>query len=353
MKLKHMTALLLTVPMILSLIACGESPSTPSKASDDSGIYSGLEPVELILADAAAKGAAGSNFDELVAKNVAEITGDKLTIDLHTNGDLGNDMDILRQMQSGDIDIVGSQIAPLVSFAPELAIFDLPMVFATTDGDKIHEVLNGDSQTHAALEKAFEQANWHLLGFLQNATFRLTTSNTDLSDLSDFQGLQIRTMENANHMAFWSAIGAEPTPLNWGEVYISLQNNAITAEENAADTIKGANLQEVQKYLACTNHILYVNQLSINKDVWENLDPVYQQALDQAVAQAISEMRPQLVEIDLDNKAALQQDGMIMIEYNSDFFQEVLSKPAVKALYDKIENDTSGLASTLQSELSD
>ena len=55
----------------------------------------------------------------------------------------------------------------------------------------------------------------HLLGFLQNATFRLTTSNRELKTLEDFKGLQIRTMENANHMEFWQAIGAQPTPLAW------------------------------------------------------------------------------------------------------------------------------------------
>ena len=189
-----------------------------SEAKNDADAYTNLEPVELILADSAAKGAAGSEFDLLLSEKVGEITGGKLTIDAHVNGDLGNDTDILRQMQSGDIDMVGSQVAPIVSFVPEIAIFDLPMVFATVDGDTIDQVLNGDSDTHKALNTAFENAGFHLLGFLQNATFRLTTSNSNLEKLEDFKGLQIRTMENSNHMAFWTAIGAEPTPLAWAEV---------------------------------------------------------------------------------------------------------------------------------------
>ena len=254
-------------------------------------------------------------------------------------------------MQNGDIDMVGSQIAALVSFAPELAIFDLPMVFATSDGDKIHEVLNGDSQTRAALDEAFEKANWHLLGFLQNATFRLTTANTNLQDLASFEGLQIRTMENTNHMAFWEAIGAEPTPMAWNEVYFALQSGNIGAEENAADTIVGANLFEVQDYLACTNHILYVNQLSINKDSWEALDPAYQTALEQAVSEAIDEMRTQLVDIDTQNKELLVEKGMTLIEYDQSFFDEILAIPAVQDLYKSIDADTNGLASILQEEL--
>lgn len=364
--MKKLTALLLAGAMTLSLAACGgnttssgssgsstASGSAPASSSTASSAasYEDLEPVTLILADSAAKGAAGSVFDELVAEKAAEITGGQLTIETYINGELGADTDLLRQMQNGDIDMVGSQIAALVSFAPELAIFDLPMVFATSDGDKIHEVLNGDSQTRAALDEAFEKANWHLLGFLQNATFRLTTANTNLQDLASFEGLQIRTMENTNHMAFWEAIGAEPTPMAWNEVYFALQSGNIGAEENAADTIVGANLFEVQDYLACTNHILYVNQLSINKDSWEALDPAYQTALEQAVSEAIDEMRTQLVDIDTQNKELLVEKGMTLIEYDQSFFDEILAIPAVQDLYKSIDADTNGLASILQEEL--
>ena len=304
------------------------------------------------LRNAAAKGAAGSAFDELVAEKVAGITGGKLTIDAHINGDLGNDVDLLRQMQSGDIDIVGSQVGPIVSFIPEIAIFDLPMVFAKASGDSIEAVLNGDSATRAALDAAFERAGWHLLGFLQNATFRLTTSKVNLEKLEDFKDLQIRTMENKNHMDFWSAIGAAPTPLAWGEVYFALQSGAITAEENAADTVVGANLNEVQDYLACTNHILSVNQLSMNKESWDALDPLYQAALEQAVAEAVAEMRVRLVEIDRTNKDKLQELGMTLIEYDDAFFNEILSLPEVQQLYSAIDAQTNGLASALQSEMS-
>lgn len=364
--MKKITAMLLVCAMAMSLIACssgsdsstsnagsasgGSSVSSTGSASTGAG-YDSLEPVSLVLADSAAKGAAGSTFDVLVAEKVAEITGGQLTIDTYINGELGNDTDLLRQMQSGDIDIVGSQVAPLVSFIPEISIFDLPMAFATVDGDTINQVLNGQSKTRAALDASFEKVGWHLLGFLQNATFRLTTSNKELKTLEDFKGLQIRTMENSNHMAFWSAIGAEPTPMAWGEVYFALQSGAIDAQENAADTIVGANINEVQTHLSCTNHILYLNQLSMNQTSWEALDPLYQTALEQAVSKAIEEMRQELVKIDTENKAVLVDKGMTITEYDDAFFEEVLALPGVQDLYAQIDKTTGGLASTMQSEL--
>ncbi|MGP1348275.1 MAG: TRAP transporter substrate-binding protein [Stomatobaculum sp.] len=347
-----------------SLVACGGSTTattaaqeTTTAAAQETQVaegaeeYAGLEPVTLTLADSAAKGAAGSEFDALIAEKAEEITGGKLTIETYLNGELGNDVDLIRQMMSDDIDMVGCQIAPVVSFIPELAIFDLPMVFAKYDGNKIHEVLTGDSKTRAALDAAYNAQGLQRLGILQNATYRLTTANRNLRTLSDFAGLQIRTMENSNHMAFWTAIGAEPTPLTWAEVYIALQNGTIEAEENAADTVVGANLNEVQDYLACTNHILYANQISINKEKFDSLDPAYQEALMQAVEEAMDEMRVKLVDIDTDNKKILSDAGMEIIEYDNTFFDEILAIDGVKELYGEINDATGGLAQTLQDEL--
>lgn len=352
--MKKILAFLLAAVMCLALCACGNSSSggnTETTGGDSA--YAKLDPVELILADSTGKGAAGQLFNEYIAKRLPEITDGKLTVDYHPNGDLGGDADLLRQMQSNDIQIVLCQTAPTVNFIPEMAVFDLPMVFSKYDGDTIDKVLNGDNDFTKALNAAYEKAGLHPLGFLQNATYRLTTANRDLSTLEDFKGLQIRTMENKNHMAFWTAIGAEPTPLAWGEVYISLDNHTIDAQENAADTCVGANFQEVQKYLACTNHILYCNQICINKAAYEALDPAYQAALNQAVEEAIAYMRPQLEQIDKDNKKILVDGGMTLIEYDADFYNTILNLDGVKALYTQIdEEQVNGLGTLLVAELS-
>lgn len=360
--MKKILAMLLVLAMVLALAACGGS-SAPAEtkpannapaetaAVGDADPYASLKAVELIGADSTGKGAAGQIFGEYVAQRVSEITGGKLTIDYHPNGDLGGDADLIRQMQANDIQLVVCQTAPTVSFIPGMAVFDLPMVFSKYDGDTIDSVLNGSNEFNSAMGAAYEASGLHLLGFLQNGTYRLTTANVALNTLADFKGLQIRTMENKNHMAFWNAIGAEPTPLAWAEVYISLQNGTIDAEENAADTCVGASFQEVQKYLACTNHILYCNQICINKEAYESLDPAYQAALDQAVAEAIAYMRPQLEKIDLDNKQILVDGGMTLIEYDAAFFDEILGMDSVKALYDDIDAQVEGLGSKLVAAL--
>ena len=145
-------------------------------------------------------GMAGQIFGQTVAAKAAEITGGKLTIDYHPNGDLGGDTDLLRQAQSGDLDIVVCQTAPTVSFIPEMAVFDLPMVFAKYDGETIDKVLNGENDFSAALGSAYEKAGLHLLGFLQNATYRLTTANVALNTLAEVATTEYSRQTNPTTM---------------------------------------------------------------------------------------------------------------------------------------------------------
>ena len=332
-----MKKLIVALMLILTLGTCAFAASE-------------FDEVWLVTADTTAKGAAGQVFVQLVQEKV-KAANSGLVIDYFPNGELGGDADLLRQAQKGYIAIMLCQTAPVVSFIPEVAVFDLPMVFARYDGDTIDKVLNGDSMFHQKMSEAYERAGLHLLGFMQNATYRLATANRDLQTLTDFKGLQIRTMENKNHMDFWTAIGAEPTPLAWAELYISLQQGTVNAQENAADTCVGAHFEEVQKYLACTNHILYCNQICMNKKLYEALSPEHKAVLDKAVAEALSEMRPKLEEIDKSNKEILVKGGMKLIEYDNSFFSDVLDIQGVKDLYKRIDTATNGLANVLVDSL--
>ena len=134
-------------------------------------------------------------------------------------------------------------------------------------------------------------------------------------------------------------------------MYISLQNGTIDAEENAADTILGANFQEVQKYLTCTNHILYANQLSMNKAKYDALAPAYKKAMKLAFEAALKEMRPKMANIDKEYKGKLKEKGMIVTEYDKPFFDQVLALDSIKELYKEIDQQVNGLGTTLQEEL--
>lgn len=318
-------------------------------SAEAAGVYDNLKPLTLKGADNAGVGAAAQLFGELVVKKAAEITDGKLTIEYYPNSVQGNDQEIQGLMLAGDLDFVICQTAQTVTFVPEVAIFDLPMAFAKYNAKAIDTALNKSAFTES-MKKAYQKKGMYCLHYLQGATFRETTSNKPVRAIGDFKGLKIRTQENANHMAFWSAMGANPTPLPWPEVYLSLQQGLIEAQENATDTCWGNKLHEVQKYLILTHHILYCNQFLFNSSKFDSLDPAYQAALQQAVDEAAAVIEAQLVEINATSRENLVKGGMELIQLDASFVDEVLVK--VAPVYESIGKQIGAdLVKSLQDEL--
>jgi tripartite ATP-independent transporter DctP family solute receptor len=349
--LRKVFCVLLAAAMAVFGSACNSEGETaqPGAASESTGDFADLDAVVLKGGDNAGVGAAATLFGELLAEKVAEITDGKLTIEYYPQGVQGNDQELQGLMLAGDMDFVICQTAQTVNFVPEVAIFDLPMSFAKYDAATIDKALNNSAFTEK-MQEAYKANGMYCLHFLQGATFRETTSNKAIRTIEDFAGLKIRTMENANHMAFWSAMGASPTPLAWGEVYLSLQQGLIEAHENATDTSYGNNLHEVQDYLVMTHHILYCNEFLINADKFDSLDPAYQEALNQAIKEAAAVIEAQLAEIDQTNKEALVEGGMELIEFDASFIDQVLEKsvPVYESISEQIGEE---LVTLLQTEL--
>ena len=348
-KMKKIITACLAGLLVLGRSGCGSEKSQPKEP--EKGAFADLPKVTLVGGDSSGKGSVGQRFGELVAKKAAAKTDGRLKIDYHPNAELGGDEDLLRQLRANDIQLVVGQMAPVTAFVPEGAVFDLPMVFAPYDSKTIDRVLNGDGPFRKKLADAYDRAGLHYMGTLQNGTYRLMTSNKPVRTLEDFKGTKIRTMSNKNHMAFWSAMGASPTPLAWPELYFSLQSGIVEAEENAADSIVSAHFNEVQKYVAETNVILYANELVVNKKAFDALPEAYQKVLEESVREALSELAPTLVQVDKDSKAQLQKKGMTLITYPPEFYSEVRNQPGVVHLYQQIDQQTNGLGSLLMQEL--
>ncbi len=353
--LAGLAAMVLAVGLF-GLSACGSSSSSSesesgSAAASGATDYSSLEKVTLISTDSNAPDSAGNKWQLAFKDAIEEITGGQISIDYHGNGELGGDADTHRQLQSNDVQIDCGQPAPFVSFIPEFAVFDAHMTMATYDADTIESVLNGDNEFSQKMQEAAEANNMHILGWLQNGTYREVTSNKELRTLADYKGFQIRTMENSNHMAFWTAIGAEPTPLAFAEVYFALQNGTVDGQENATDTCIGVNFQEVQKYLCKTNHVLYVNCMMMSKECWDSLDPLDQQAVEEAVAQATEQVRPELSQLDEDSTKVMTDAGMEVIEYDDSFFEEVAANEEVQKLNEDIDEQANGLLTIMKDQL--
>ena len=186
------------------------------------------------------------------AKRVEEKSNGKIKVETYSDSQVGGDSEIFEACQGGNISFVFQATSPQVSFIPEAAVLDAPMAFDNIEIAR--KVLDGE--LFEKLKKYYSEKGVELLGIADQG-FRETTSNKRIEKLSDFKGLKIRTMENPYHIKFWKALGANPTPMSYSEVYIGIQQGTIDAQENPLEAIIVPRFYEQQDYLVNTNHFIH------------------------------------------------------------------------------------------------
>ena len=206
-------------------------------------------------------------FAEKFAAEVADLSNGKMKIQVYANSTLGGDRDLLETCADGDIPFVVQNTAPQVSFMSDLAVFDLPCVFDTLDQCRAKI---DDPEFYSLISNVYTDGGYHLLGMADQG-FRVMSTNKEVNSLADFKGQKIRTMENSYHLAFWKALGANPTPMTFSEVYIGLQQHTIDAQENPYEVIVSNNLYEQQDYVVETNHLPHLISLIVNDDFFKDL----------------------------------------------------------------------------------
>lgn len=302
MKLKKLTALTLALSLALSLTACGggndstsgggasnsssggsnggASTATTTEIVDDTtGLKIPCEPIELSMGCSGT--VEGTIMGDALDKYLAELkewTDGNFVINFYPSGQLGGDVELIEGTQMGSVDIFNGAPTSQVGLIPELAVLDISGLFENME--QCNEVLSGGFLSE--IEPYYNNAGLHLLT-AYGTSFRITSSNDAINSMDDLKGLNIRTQENKYHMEFWRNLGANPTPLAFGEVYIALQQHMLDAQENPWVSYVGAKLCEVQNYMTFTNHIPFISTYVMNNAKYQSMSDAQKQALNQFI----------------------------------------------------------------------
>ena len=246
--MKKLLALLLSLAMALSLAACGGGETAQQEPGGDAAGETYSFSVGTNTAEDSVNHLLAAKFKELIEDR----SDGAVTVTLYENGALGGDAELTESCIAGSVDFIVGMTGSLVNYIPEAALFDLPNVFP--DLETAREVLDGPIL--AELQAAYEAGGLKLFGYADSG-FRVMTSSKAVRQMSDFSGIKIRTMENPNHIAYWQALGANPTPADFSELYMSLEQGTLDAQENPYDLIVANKLYEPQAYVIETNHLLH------------------------------------------------------------------------------------------------
>ncbi|MFZ9137504.1 MAG: TRAP transporter substrate-binding protein [Hylemonella sp.] len=245
-------------------------------------------------------------FAELVAANSAG----KIKVNLFPGGALGSDQANVSALQGGTLEMVSMNSGILASQVKDFAVYDFPFLFANAkEADTVVDGAFG-SKMHAKLEeKGLVGLAYYELGFRS-----LTNSRRPINKVSDIEGLKLRVIPNPINVDWVKALGANPTPLPFPEVYAALEQKAIDGQENPVTVINANKFYEVQKNLALTNHQYNPQSVLISKKFWDSLSAAEKQVLKSAAQESAKYQREQArgqVAGALDN---LKKNGMAVTE---------------------------------------
>jgi tripartite ATP-independent transporter DctP family solute receptor len=245
-------------------------------------------------------------FKDLVAAK----TAGAVEIKVFPNGMLGNEREIVQQVQQGICDLMASGTAIWGSVAPKYQILDLPFLFR--DYNHIHKAMDGEPGQLLA-KYVEEKAGARPIAYMDSFGFRSVVTRTkEVKSIDDMKGLKIRTIQSAIYVKAVELMGASPTPMSFGEVYTSLQTGVIDGYEHDANTTLAQKFFEVTKFMALTEHISGVLALTASPKSLDALPPDLKKAVLEAASEAAAFQRARAPEEDKLSLADLKKKGMVI-----------------------------------------
>jgi tripartite ATP-independent transporter DctP family solute receptor len=283
----------------------------------------------------------GEKFAEIVAAK----SGGKIKVTVYPGGTLGGDAAIVSALQGGTIEIATMNSGILAAQVKDFEVYDFPFMFAS--GKEADAVVDGafGKMMHAKLaDKGIVGLSYFELGFRN-----VTNSRKAINTVEDLAGLKLRVIPNAINVDWVKAVGANPTPMAFPEVYAALEQKAIDGQENPLSVILANKFFEVQKHLAITNHQYNPQSMIFSKKVWDTLSADEKKILQDASAEAAVFERKLTRDAADKTLADLKKAGMQVTEFPA--AEQAKLRDKFKPVVDKHGAAIAATVSALQAEL--
>lgn len=336
---KILLCLLIAAFMLLAAACGGQSGEQSSGTEQTSG-----EKITLKIAHVVDPSHHYQIGAENFKKIVEERTNGRVEVQIFPSSQLGNERAILEGMKMGSIEMGVITSGALSGFVPEYAVLDLGYLFK--DVDEAMNVLNGPIGEEFS-QKMVDNGIRNL-GTLRYG-FRSVYAGKPINSPEDLKGMKIRTMENPAHMDCFKALGANPTPMGYGELYTALQQKVVDGAENLPDLFYNSKHYEVAKEYSMTNHVYCIVMWMMSEKVYQSLPEDLRPIIMEAAQESIEYENGVIVEQMNQAKANLEAAGVKITEPDIAPFQEavkeswaetVKSIPNGQAYLDKIMEAT-------------
>jgi tripartite ATP-independent transporter DctP family solute receptor len=263
--------------------------------------------------------------DQLKAK-----TGGKDSIKVYPNSTLGSEKDTIEQLKIGALDFVRINVAPMNNICAETMVPTMPFLFRSTE--HMRKVLDGPIGDE--ILKACEKQGFVGLAFYDSGSRSIYTVKKPVKTLADMKGLKIRVQQSDLWVSLLQAMGANATPMPYGEVYTGLKTGLVDGAENNWPSYETSHHYEVAKFYSMTEHSMAPEMLLMSKKVYDGLTPAEQKMIREAAKESVPYMRKLWDAKEKASRDLVEKGGAQVVEVDKKSFSD-----AMKPVYDKFITD--------------
>jgi tripartite ATP-independent transporter DctP family solute receptor len=305
---KSLSLVLATIVILAVLSAC--SGETNSETSD-----SGSEKtIEISYSTWANEGEPAYEGMQKFKEIVEEKTSGNIKVELFPANQLGTTAEQMEQVKLGTIEMMSSGDPGMM----EIEYLSLPYLMKS-NAHWMH-VIESDIG-HEWNEKLVSEMGVRNIGILPRGP-RVISANKEIKTPEDMKGLKMRAPARDYYVQTFEALGANPTPMDFGEVYSGLQTGVVDGQENPLETIYAGGFHEVQDYIILSNHMFKPAFVTINEKFFQELSEDYRQILLDAAKEAQEFAEVKLDESASTMKAEMEEAGVTFVEPNIESFTE-------------------------------
>ena len=267
---------------------------------------------------------AGEPMDKalkIMSEHLEKATGGKATIKIFPSMQLGGEVEMIKQVLTGTLDIVTPSNAPLTNFVPELKIFDMPFLFR----DEAHMIKVLRGPVLQDISNIVAKRGIRLLGVF-NIGVRHIMSKKPIKSIADLKGLKIRTMQSKYHMAAFNAFGANATPISYSELYSSLQTGVVDGAEAANTNYFEKKFYEVAPYWGQVGWTILTGPIVIAEKKFASLPKNVQKALIEGGNKAAIWEQDYYASVDKGRLDDLKKAGVKITKLDTIPFQKAAKK---------------------------
>ena len=329
--MKRIYAVLLALAMAFSLAACGSSLPAPSASTEttvqaqeqtaaETVEEAKVEPIVLKFSilenEEHGQGVLMQVFKEQVEKH----SGGNIQVELYYNGSLYTQDGAIPALRSGDLDLTNVSIQLTAEYLPSIAMFGSTYMFKNYD--HMRKVMDSEIGSELA-EQVKEAAGYYPLGYYYNGSRELNlTVEKEIKTPEDMAGILLRMPNAESWIAAGESLGATVVPMAYNEVYQSLSNGTIQAQDNPMPAVKTAKFYEVTKQLSLTYHIIDFGLMSINAGVWDSMTAEQQGWVKEAAAAAVKACDETQIGLEAELISFFESEGLKIVYPDIDAFAE-------------------------------